>query len=254
MRSGTGITERYDAPSVSEPTTAPGFHATWSRPGVSACVHQHAPTEVEALAFLADFDVPTVEVRQAADERSAVQAACELGFPAVLKTDEGITHKVSRGGVSLGLHDVGAVAGAYRELAANLGPRVLVAPMVKGIEIALGIVVGQFGATLMVSAGGGLIELLTDRCYLLGPAFPEEVELAMDGLQVTRVLKATDSAASERLREFYELASRVSLLGATFAGTVGELDINPVIVGENGCVAVDALVGIATDGGELDGS
>lgn len=209
--------------------------------------------EAPALEFLADFGVPTVKVYRAADEDAAANSASSLGFPVVLKTDEGITHKVKQGGVHLGLRDEAAVRAAYRELAAGLGPRVLIAPMVCGVEIALGIVAGQFGMTLMVSAGGGLIELLTDRCYLLGPASPREVELAMADLRVTRVLNAALGAGSRQIDAFYEFAARVSALGAEFAGTITELDINPVIVGEDCCVAVDALVRTTTDGGGNDG-
>ncbi len=209
--------------------------------------------EADALRFLADFDIPVIDTRRAGDEEEAVAAAAAVGFPVVLKTDEGITHKVSRGGVRLGLRDAGAVRAAYRELAAALGPRVLVAPMVSGIEVALGVVAGQFGATLMISAGGGMIELLGDRCYLLGPAGPREVRRAMAGLQVTRQLQSA-LGDSRGVEEFHELAARVSVLGAHLADTVTELDINPVIIGPDGCVAVDALVAVTDDGGGSDGS
>jgi hypothetical protein len=46
----------------------------------------------------------------------------------------------------------------------------------------------------------------------------------------------------------------VSALGAAFVGIVAELDINPVIIGKDGCLAVDALVGTTNDGGATDGS
>jgi acyl-CoA synthetase (NDP forming) len=210
-------------------------------------------TEAEALEFLAEFGVPVVETRRAIDKEGAVAAATAVGFPVVLKTDEGLTHKLSHGGVRLDLRDAVAVRVAYSELAAALGPRVLIAPMLDGIEIALGVVVGQFGATLMISAGGGMIELLTDRCHLLGPASASAVERAMADLHVTRVIHERFGDSSQ-ISAFHQLAARVSALGAAFVGIVAELDINPVIIGKDGCLAVDALLATANDGGAADGS
>ena len=206
--------------------------------------------EADALRFLADFGVPTVPVRQVSDAPSALAAASELGYPVTMKTDEGIAHKGARGGVRLGLSDECAVARAYNELAEQLGPRVLVAPMISGIEAALGVVVAQFGALVVVGAGGGLIELLTDRCYVLGPASPADLEEAMSDLALTRVLRGAAGVGEGALTELCELASRLSVIGATFADQVTEIDINPVMVGAGGCVAVDALVGTAMDGGQ----
>jgi acyl-CoA synthetase (NDP forming) len=232
-----------------EPLIEPERVAGWRRrlAGVGTLA------EAEALDFLSEFGVPVVETRRAVDEEGAVAAALAVGFPVAMKTDEGIMHKVSRGGVRLGLRDAGAVRTSYRDLTAGLGPRVLIAPMVDGVEIALGVVVGQFGATLMVSAGGGMIELLTDRCYLLAPASAAAVERAMADLHVTRVLRET-LGDSPQIAAFHQLAARVSALGAAFVGIVAELDINPVIIGKDGCLAVDALVGTANDGGTTDGS
>jgi hypothetical protein len=155
--------------------------------------------------------------------------------------------------VRLGLRDAYAVREAYRELAVGVGPHVLIAPMLKGVEIALGVVVGQFGATLMVSAGGGMIELLNDRCYLLGPVNADDVERAMQDLQITRVMRAT-LGDSPQITALYELAARLSALGAALVGAVSELDINPVMVGEDGCVAVDALVEATSEGEAANGN
>lgn len=201
--------------------------------------------EADALAFLSDMGVPCVQTLQADTEDEAAAAAARLGFPAVLKTDEEVAHKAARDGVHLSLRDEGAVRSAYRRLVEDIGPRVLVAPMIGGIEVAIGVVAGQFGPTVMVGGGGTLIEILSDHCYLLAPAAPEEVKLAMDDLLVTRIIRATFGKGSSAERQLHELASRVSVLASVFAGTVSELDINPVLVSDDGCIAVDALVGLA---------
>ena len=90
----------------------------------------------------------------------------------MVKTDEpGITHKSDVGGVRLGLGDPGALAAAYDELAARLGPRVLVCETAApGTELALGIARDpSLGPLLVVSAGGVLIEIFAERAVVLAP-------------------------------------------------------------------------------------
>ena len=204
--------------------------------------------EADALAFLADFGVPTIPTLRASDESGAVTAAASVGYPVVLKTDEGIAHKASRGGVILWLSDEAAVRDAYQKLAANLGPKVIVAPMAAGLELAIGVVSGQFGPVLMVGSGGVLIEALSGRCYVKCPASPDEVRRAMSGLQLVKVLRASLGTDSQAESDFCELASSVSTVAWAFRDNITELDINPVLVSKHGCVAVDALVGVVSAG------
>lgn len=197
--------------------------------------------EAEALSLLGEFGVPVVPTRRAATADQAVAAAITVGYPVALKTDEGITHKAARGGVQLGLGDEAAVRHAYRTMAAVLGPRVVVAPMRRGLEVALGVVPSEFGPVIMMSAGGVMIEMLADRCYLLTPASPEEVAVALADLTVWQVASSTLRAST--LESFCKMASRVSRIAYELRDVVKELDINPVLVSDEGCVAIDALIG-----------
>jgi len=200
--------------------------------------------EADALTFLGDFGVACVPTLRAESAHDACAAAEKLGYPVVLKTDEGIAHKASRGGVKLSLASGAAVAEAYDELAARLGRRVVVAPMADGFEVAVGTVAGPFGVTLMLAAGGTLVELLDDRRYLLAPVTPEAVRGALDSLRIGRVLARALESVPEVLDQLSWLVSRASLVAHTFQGQVAEMDINPVLVSEDGCVAVDALVAL----------
>ena len=77
-------------------------------------------------------DCPPCATRIVNDEREARAAAQAIGAPVVLKTAQrGIDHKSDVDGVRLGLVDADDAAAAYRELAARIGPRALVAPMVR---------------------------------------------------------------------------------------------------------------------------
>jgi hypothetical protein len=108
-----------------------------------------APDEHESMQLLLEAGLPALATRIVNDEREARAAAQAIGAPVVLKTAmRGIDHKSDIDGVRLGLADADATAAAYRELAARIGPRALVAPMVRssGIEMLLGMIRDeQFG-------------------------------------------------------------------------------------------------------------
>ncbi len=127
--------------------------------------------EVEALAMLADWEVPVVAAEEAAGLDAAVAAAGRVGWPVALKTAAtGVRHKSGVGGVRLGLAGPEQLAAAYADLAGRLGPRVVVARMAAGgVELAIGVVRDpQFGPLVMVAAGGVLVEVLpwpSGRCW-----------------------------------------------------------------------------------------
>jgi acyl-CoA synthetase (NDP forming) len=86
--------------------------------------------EAEGLALLADWGVPVVAAEVASGPEEALAAAERIGWPVALKTAApGIAHKSDLGGVRLGLDGPERLAAAYADLAARLGPRVLVAAM-----------------------------------------------------------------------------------------------------------------------------
>jgi len=197
--------------------------------------------EADALSVLGELGVPVVATRRAASESEAVAAANTVGYPVAVKTDEGITHKAARGGVLIALGDEAAVRDAYCAMSAALGPRVVVATMREGLEIAIGVVPSEFGPVIMMSVGGVMIEQLSDRCYLLAPVTPEEVSVAFAELTVGRVATLTVPASSIAL--LCATVCRVSHIAYELRDVMRELDINPVLVSDSGCVAVDALIG-----------
>ena len=109
----------------------------------------------------------------AASRDEATAAAAGLGYPVALKTAEpGVAHKSELAGVRLGLADADALADAYDDLCARLGPRVLVAEMVRGpaVEMILGLVRDPaFGPVVLLGSGGVHAEVLKDVVFALPP-------------------------------------------------------------------------------------
>lgn len=201
--------------------------------------------EFEALSLLSDFGVPTLPSQLAESEAAALDAAAHMGFPVALKTAApGIKHKSDVGGVALGLGDAAAVRAAYEDIATRLGPRVLVTRMAPpGVEMALGIVGdAQFGPLLMVGAGGVLIELMRDRRFVLPPADAPAARRAIDALASRPLLDGVRGAPAVDIEALAGAVARLSLIAVHLGDLLAEVDINPMLVAPEGCMALDALV------------
>jgi succinyl-CoA synthetase beta subunit len=202
-------------------------------------------SELEGLRLLADYGVPSIPARAAGSVREAVEAAAALGWPVAMKTAApGVQHKSDVGGVVLGLGDAGALAAAYADLASRLGPEVTVAPMAPaGVELALGIVRDPtFGPLVLVAAGGVLVELLHDRKLAFAPLDEARASDLIGGLQIRPILEGIRGAPRTDVASVATAVSRLSLIAADLGDLLEALDVNPLIAGPGGCVAVDALV------------
>jgi acyl-CoA synthetase (NDP forming) len=198
--------------------------------------------EVDALALLSDYGVPVTRSERASDPAGAVDAARRVGFPVAVKTAEH-DHKTEANGVRLGIADEAGVEAAYRDLAV-LGPRVTVAAMAPpGVEVALGVVRdAQFGPLVLVAAGGTLVEVARDRRLAMPPVDAVGARRLVDGLSVGAVLRGVRGAPPADVDALAGAMARLSVLAQDLGDLVDAVDVNPVLVGPSGAVAVDALV------------
>jgi acyl-CoA synthetase (NDP forming) len=199
--------------------------------------------DVEALALLADYGVPTVRTERAASLKESLAAVDRLGWPVALKTRAG-AHKSDIGGVALNLTGPEALAAAYDRLAERLGPDVTVSAMAQpGVELGLGVVRdAQFGPMVMVAAGGVLIEVLGDRRFALPPIDEPRATAMVDRLAGRTLLDGVRGSPAADLAPIARALVRLSVLAEDLGDHLDALDVNPLICGPNGCVAVDALV------------
>lgn len=210
--------------------------------------------EIEAKALLAAFGMPVAKTLAASGADEAVKLAGELGYPVVLKINSpDITHKTDVGGVSLNLRDAQAVLAACQQIvsdAARLRPQaritgVMVEPMVvrpNGRELMIGVIRDPvFGPAIAFGAGGVTVEVHKDRAVALPPL---NAYLAAELIRGTRVSKLLGKFRKMPPVDFAALESvllRVSEMVCELPW-IEELDINPLLLDENGAVIVDARV------------
>jgi acetyltransferase len=207
----------------------------------------------ESFAVLAAFGIAHVPSARAATLEQALDAARRIGFPVVLKIDSpDITHKRDVGGVRLGIDEL-ALRSAHAELMASAGRHapnaridgVVVQAMLAiehGRELLVGVSRdGALGPAIACGAGGTLVELIGGVAVELPPL---DSALARSLWQRSRIapwlaayrgMPPADVAALERV------LSAVSDLACEL-DAIEELDINPLVVGPSGAVALDARV------------
>ncbi len=200
--------------------------------------------EADSLAMLREFGIPVNDTCNANSEEELVDAARELSFPLVLKTaSPDMPHKTEHGGVVLNIATEQSLREAYRALSGRLGPQVLLAPMIRGgIEMILGARRDpQFGPVVLLGFGGIYAEVLRDVAFCLPPFDAAEARRRIDSLRLRTLLDGQRGQAPCAIDAFCDSAARFSVMVHTLGDTLQEIDINPVIVNRERCLAVDAL-------------
>ncbi|MGH8352312.1 MAG: acetate--CoA ligase family protein [Pseudomonas sp.] len=184
----------------------------------------------------------------------ALAAAQELGYPLVLKAVSAeLPHKTEAGGVALNLRNeqaLQAALGDMRESLARHAPglpfdRVLLERMAPPplAELIVGIKrENGFGLALVIGAGGILVELLKDSRSLLLPTTEGAIREALLSLRSAPLLQGFRGRPAVDMDALVRTIRAVADYACENAGQLLELDVNPLLVGAQGTVAVDALI------------
>ncbi len=210
--------------------------------------------EVEAKGLLADAGIAVPRGAVAGDAEEAVAAWRRLAGPVALKlAAPGLLHKSEAGALALGLDDEGAIREQFDRLAAIEAPaggRVLVERMTApGVELLVAAHRDGVVPALAIGFGGIWTEALDDVAVVPLPVDRERARRAILSLRAAPLLTGGRGREPLDLEAVAELASRAGsvLLEAGLA----LLELNPVAVGPEGCVALDAVARRAGAGADL---
>ncbi len=156
----------------------------------------------------------------------------------------------------LNLADPAALAAAYQDLAARLGPRVTVCEMAaQGPELILGLARDPaLGPLIVVGAGGVLAEYLAERVVALPPLSAADAATMISGLRVAEVLAGVRGQPPCDVAALAVAVAAFSMLAAELGEYLDAFDVNPLICSPSGVLAVDALAAPRTAGAPGDGS
>lgn len=208
----------------------------------------------ESKALLDCFRIPILKSLPAREAKEAVRVAEEVGFPVAMKVySADITHKSDVGGVRLGLNSGDEVRKAYKEMmekVARLAPGAKVDGVViermwhstSGRELMVGVVNDKvFGPVISCGLGGTMVEILGDRALAMPPLNAYLVRRMIRSTKAAKYLDEFRGLPKANMQALQDAILRVSEMVCELPG-IEEMDINPLIVDDQGVVAVDARV------------
>ena len=211
-------------------------------------------TEMESKALLAAFHIPVTRTMLARSANEAMLIAAQLGYPVALKIDSpDISHKSDVQGVALNVMTATQVRDVYNDMLAAVKRAqptaringVTIQPMSgkrHGREIYIGLTTDDpFGPVITFGAGGTMIELIADRAMELPPINQFLARRLIERTRVAEMLAEWRGTPAADLEAVEQILLRVSEMVCELP-QLREMDINPIIVDENGAVAVDARV------------
>jgi len=201
------------------------------------------PAEAYKLLQSAGLPVADWRVVKTADE--ARRTAAAMGYPVALKTaDPAILHKTDAQGVVLNIASLTELEQAMHHMETDA---FLVQKMAHpGREVIIGGKVdNEFGPIILFGLGGIFVEVLKDTVLRVAPVDEDEARLMIDEIRGRRLLGAfrgRPPADEEALVHCLVSVSRMLYEHPE----INNLDINPMIVGNEGegCLIVDAKIEI----------
>jgi len=199
-----------------------------------------SPDRIRPL--LEAYGIPVVPERLAGTAYEAEAAAREVGFPVVVKTAAPGVHKTDVGGVALDLRDAAQV----RDAVSRIGLPVIVQPFVRtGTELLAGAFQDPvFGPLVAFGPGGANAELIGEAGFRIAPLTTFDAQELIHGGKAGRLVAGFRGAPPANPDALVDILLRLSRLVEDHP-EVAELDLNPILAGPDGAVAVDARIRVS---------
>jgi len=191
--------------------------------------------------FLRAQKVPVAPTRACTSSEEAVRLAREWGFPVVAKVEHpDISHKTEVRGVRVGLDSPEALARAVDELLGLAeGARVILQPHLRGLELVVGgLREPTFGPVVAFGLGGVFVEALDAVTFAAAPLTAAQARAVVGRARGSQVLAGHRGSPAIDVESLELLVRAVGDLIVAYP-QVTELDLNPVLAGPDGVVAVD---------------
>ena len=157
----------------------------------------------------------------------------------------GAVHKTELGLVRLGLRNGRAVRSAFKDLTDKMEGkgRVLVQKQIpQAVELILGLLRDpQFGPCVMFGLGGVMAELSDDTAFAVAPLTHREALALIGRIRGQKLLDGFRGAPPVDREAIARILVTLGAIGLDHP-RIREIDINPLIAGDQGATAVDATI------------
>ena len=207
--------------------------------------------EAAALPIFAAYGLPTPPNFLVTNKEEAEKVAKKLKVPMALKiSSQDILHKNDSGGVMLDVLPE-EIKDSYERLIKRVSEKhpkakikgATITPMIKGgVELILGSVQDPaLGDTLMIGLGGIYVEILKDVAFGLNPLTASDVKRMLSKLKAKNILDGARGHKAFDQEAIIDCVLRLAKLVADFP-RIKELDINPLVVHEQGAMILDGRI------------
>jgi len=208
--------------------------------------------EHEAKRLIKLHGAPTSVGQVAQTEDDAWQIASKIKENVVLKiVSPDILHKSDANGVKLNLSSEKEIRKGFRQIIKSANAYnsdadirgVLVAPMAqKGLEVIIGTKIDeQFGPVIMYGLGGIMVEIMKDVTFWVLPVTPTSSKKMLEDTRSSILLDGVRGHKGYDKKTLRKLISMCSELIESYP-EIEEMDLNPVILYEQGLDVVDARI------------
>ncbi len=213
---------------------------------------REALLEHEAKELLKLQGAPVSLDRLVTNEDEAVEVAAEIGYNVAMKiVSPDILHKSDAGGVMLKLKNEKEVRDAFNKIINNAydyNPEADIKGCIisrmsgEGVEVIIGTKNDdQFGPIIMFGLGGILVEVVKDVSFRVLPVSEDWATSMINEIKSAAILDGVRGRPPCDKKAIARLIGKVSEVIEAYP-EIHEMDLNPVIVHEDGLTIVDARV------------
>jgi acetate---CoA ligase (ADP-forming) len=212
-------------------------------------------SEHESKALLKLYGIPVTREKIVNCVDDAVNFAEQVGFPVVLKIDSpDILHKTEADVIRLRINCAKDIARSYKEIidnallynpSAKINGVAVQEMVIGGTEVIAGMSQDpQFGPIIAFGLGGIFVEVLKDISLRITPLSKSEAKNMVRQIKGFPILNGIRGKAPGDIKAVENLLLRLSRLACDWKDYIAEIDINPLIVLDEGrgVKALDALV------------
>jgi acetyltransferase len=211
-------------------------------------------TEPESFALLGAFRVNAVRNGIARSANEALILAESIGFPVAMKIySPDISHKSDAGGIRLNISNAQVVRSTYRDLIEQVKearPEAVIEGVTveqmyqspNGRELLIGIVRDPvFGPVISFGSGGTTVEVMGDSAIALPPLNRRLASDLINRTKAAKMLGQFRHMPPANCEALIDVLLRVSSMACELPW-IQEMDINPLMLDDQGAVAVDARI------------
>jgi len=197
------------------------------------------------------IDIPAGQV---VDIEGVREMAGELSYPVVLKAlSAELPHKSEAGAVKVNLRNADQLCSAVEAMRHSISEaaptvefkQVLVESMVEDViaELMIGINTdAQFGQLLVIASGGVLVELIRDATTLLLPTSDMQICDALRQLRCFPMLQGFRGRPAADIDRVVGSIRALIGFAESCQASLMEIDINPLMVTPQACIAADVMI------------